>query len=263
MEVHHHPHVEKKNFKEYFLEFLMIFLAVTLGFFAENVRENITDNHKEKEYMVSMLSDVEKDTTSYNHTITSNRLLVTGTDTALNYLASNLNNFDTAQMALLYFYKYCINLSFFHLNDGTVTQLRNNGGLRLIRNKDVVNKINVYYRENARLTGQEKSISDFLNSNDKQAGEIFNYMSNKNFIDSAYLTERSTYEVPLADLKQWLKPTGSIMFTTDAKVLSSFLNNVSYNMGVMESYVVMLKAQKQAATELIKSIKENYSLQNE
>ena len=32
MEVHHHPNVEKKNFKEYFLEFLMIFLAVTLGF---------------------------------------------------------------------------------------------------------------------------------------------------------------------------------------------------------------------------------------
>lgn len=28
MEVHHHPHVEKKNFKEYFLEFLMISLAV-------------------------------------------------------------------------------------------------------------------------------------------------------------------------------------------------------------------------------------------
>lgn len=39
MEVHHHPHVEKKNFKEYFLEFLMIFLAVTLGFFAESLRE--------------------------------------------------------------------------------------------------------------------------------------------------------------------------------------------------------------------------------
>jgi cell division protein FtsB len=38
MEVHHHPHVEKKNFKEYFLEFLMIFLAVTMGFFAESIR---------------------------------------------------------------------------------------------------------------------------------------------------------------------------------------------------------------------------------
>src|SRR6516162_8745575 len=49
MEVHHHPKVEKKNFKEYFLEFLMIFLAVTMGFFAENIREKITDNNKEKE----------------------------------------------------------------------------------------------------------------------------------------------------------------------------------------------------------------------
>src|SRR5215471_5281072 len=43
MEVHHHPHVEKKRFKEYFLEFLMIFLAVTLGFFAENIREHFAE----------------------------------------------------------------------------------------------------------------------------------------------------------------------------------------------------------------------------
>jgi hypothetical protein len=34
MEVHHHPHVEKKGFKEYSLEFLMIFLSVTVGFIA-------------------------------------------------------------------------------------------------------------------------------------------------------------------------------------------------------------------------------------
>jgi hypothetical protein len=48
MEVHHHLHVEKKNFKEYFLEFLMIFLAVTLGFFAENIREGISNHNKER-----------------------------------------------------------------------------------------------------------------------------------------------------------------------------------------------------------------------
>jgi len=43
MEVHHHPNVEKKNFKEYFLEFLMIFLAVTMDFFAETIRESFTN----------------------------------------------------------------------------------------------------------------------------------------------------------------------------------------------------------------------------
>jgi hypothetical protein len=41
MEVHHHSHVEKKGFKEYFLEFIMIFLAVTMAFIGENMREQL------------------------------------------------------------------------------------------------------------------------------------------------------------------------------------------------------------------------------
>src|SRR4026207_990895 len=61
MEVHHHPTVEKKNFKEYFLEFLMIFLAVTLGFFAENFREHIVENAKEKKYINSIVEDLKTD----------------------------------------------------------------------------------------------------------------------------------------------------------------------------------------------------------
>jgi uncharacterized membrane protein len=43
MEVHHHSHVEKKGFKEYFLEFIMIFLAVTMAFIGENMREQLCD----------------------------------------------------------------------------------------------------------------------------------------------------------------------------------------------------------------------------
>ena len=60
MEVHHHPHVEKKGFKEYILEGLMIFLAVSMGFIAENIREKIVDNEKEKEYIFSNTWDVKQ-----------------------------------------------------------------------------------------------------------------------------------------------------------------------------------------------------------
>ena len=71
MEVHHHPdlHHKKKNFKEYFLEFLMIFLAVTMGFFAENIRENISDRHKENKYMHSLAEDLKKDTAALHYSI--------------------------------------------------------------------------------------------------------------------------------------------------------------------------------------------------
>src|SRR5262252_909744 len=58
MEVHHHPHVEKKRFKEYFLEFLMIFLAVTLGFFAENIREHFAEKKTTREYLESLETEL-------------------------------------------------------------------------------------------------------------------------------------------------------------------------------------------------------------
>jgi len=69
MEVHHHPHVEKKNFKEYLLEGLMIFLAVTMGFFAESLREHINDNEKREQYIQSLTEDIQSDTTRINNVI--------------------------------------------------------------------------------------------------------------------------------------------------------------------------------------------------
>jgi hypothetical protein len=61
MEVHHHPKVEKKGFKEYFLEFIMIFLAVTMGFVAENVRESISESNKAREYAENLYQEVYQD----------------------------------------------------------------------------------------------------------------------------------------------------------------------------------------------------------
>jgi hypothetical protein len=73
MEVHHHPQVEKKSFKEYLLEFVMIFLAVTLGFFAENIRERVADHSKEKEYILSMIEDAATDTVNIGTAVAQNR----------------------------------------------------------------------------------------------------------------------------------------------------------------------------------------------
>ena len=61
MEVHKHPHhvTHKKKWGEYLLEFLMIFLAVTLGFFAENMRETISDSHREKRFAQQLYSELK------------------------------------------------------------------------------------------------------------------------------------------------------------------------------------------------------------
>ena len=58
MEVHHHPKVEIKSFKEYLLEGLMIFVAVTMGFFAENIREHFSDKKNEKQIIIALKKDL-------------------------------------------------------------------------------------------------------------------------------------------------------------------------------------------------------------
>src|SRR5215471_17321696 len=80
MEVHHHPHVEKKKFKEYFLEFLMIFLAVTLGFFAENIREHLSENNKAHDLAAALDNDLKKDTAQLNFLINFNQSKLSALD---------------------------------------------------------------------------------------------------------------------------------------------------------------------------------------
>src|ERR1700691_6191193 len=71
MEVHHHPdlHHNKKKFKVYFLEFLMIFLAVIMGFFAETIREGISEDTKAKELAESLYKEVYTDSINMQNKI--------------------------------------------------------------------------------------------------------------------------------------------------------------------------------------------------
>ena len=265
MEVQKHPHhvTHKKKWGEYLLEFFMLFLAVFLGFVAENVREGQVDKSKEKEYMVSLLSDLQQDTISANRTIKANSLLVKGYDSTLLFLTSNLHNQDSAEMALVYFYKYCIYSNFIRISDGTISQLKNNGGFRLLKNQEVIKYINQYYNELAIARLQETAINEFLNIVDKQAGLIFNYTANKNFIDSANSSEANVYDIPMSRLQSWLTHGAPTMLTTDIKDLSPFMSNMSYQEGLMTSYILNLKRLKQEARELMQLIKKKYHLENE
>jgi len=134
MEVHHHPKVEKKTFREYFFEFIMIFLAVTVGFFAETFRENITEHKRAKEFAESMVKDLREDTIQ----LKSYRA----------YFNNAANNIDTLQQLLakaeprdvptgkLYWYGLFGGARrYFVPNDETFQQMKSSGSLRYFGKK--------------------------------------------------------------------------------------------------------------------------------
>jgi len=141
MEVHHHPQVEKKNFKEYLFEGLMIFLAVMLGFFAENLREHLTDSGKEQHYMISLVSDLKTDTANATRYLNLETQLLSAMDSALRITTAQLHDLNKQDTFYFHFLLFFNSEFSFHQNDNTLVELRNAGGYSLIRNQDVIDSI--------------------------------------------------------------------------------------------------------------------------
>jgi hypothetical protein len=134
MEVHHHPKVEKKRFKEYFLEFIMIFLAVTMGFFAETIRENITEHRRAQEFAESMLRDLQEDTvqlTSYRDYFD---FAASATDT-LQQIVANTEPANIPSGKLYWYGLFGGAHRYFVPNDQTFQQLKSTGSLRYFTRK--------------------------------------------------------------------------------------------------------------------------------
>ena len=143
MEVHHHPHVEKKNFKEYFLEFLMIFLAVTLGFFAESLREYITEHKHAKEYAKEMIGDLASDTADLKVYINYTSYAVDNIDTLFQLMSSD--DPQKIPSGKLYWYGLWGGAhGSFVPHDATIHQMESSGSLRYFTNDSLNRNVAQY-----------------------------------------------------------------------------------------------------------------------
>jgi len=137
MEVHHHPqlHHEKKPWKEYLLEGLMIFLAVMMGFIAENIREGISDSSKGKEYIRSFVQDLRADTASFTVLIAFDDKKIAGLD-RLSSCYDTLQKDSRLTGCLVPLLANSMSNRAFNFADGTLQQLKNAGGFRLLKKAD-------------------------------------------------------------------------------------------------------------------------------
>lgn len=154
MEVPHHAHGHKtsRNWKSYVGEFLMLFFAVFSGFIAENLRENYVERERAHQYINSMVADLQKDTLQLRLVVDANKKLMKGVDSLLFYLKSPPSNEVNKK---LYIYSSSVGGSvLFEGESGTMTQLKNAGGLRLIRDTAAVNRIAAYDQFNELIKKQ-------------------------------------------------------------------------------------------------------------
>ncbi len=161
MEVHHHAHTSRKKWTHYFWEFIMLFLAVFAGFLAENQREHFVEHQREKQFINSLINDIKVDTARLNSLIESRNIREKNLDSLTLLLNSENANQYTRDIYYLATTIPRITLFQFTPNDGTMQQLKNSGGLRLIRNYTLTDNIINYdaaIRTLLRLDDQEQVI---------------------------------------------------------------------------------------------------------
>ena len=178
MEVHHHSHIhpdshrdKRKKWTHYFWEFLMLFLAVFCGFLAEYQLEHKIEKERGMQYSRSFYNDLKADTAEFSRIIKRN-------EEKLAALEKRKACYDSLPFQMKA-YNPCIselmnNSSGFPdlVNaDQTLLQLKNAGGLRLIKQADA-DSILAYDRMirdylKSETTGLQESqyrIRDIMNS---------------------------------------------------------------------------------------------------
>jgi hypothetical protein len=244
MEVHHHPEVEKKGFKEYVLEGLMIFLAVTMGFFAESIREHSADKHRENEYMASMVEDLKSDTAIQSKIISYAKVQNAMIDSVIQLLSSP--DFKGSGSSIYYFARNISIPERAFYNDRTIQQLKSSGSLRLISKVDVSNHI-MAYDERIREQYFDMADGETLRQSYRQLAvgifdtKVFNTMQQGDKI---------------------IRPVNNPrLFSSDPALLNAYIGSAQYLKKYNEVSAKKSAALLVQAKQLIREIKDQYRLE--
>jgi hypothetical protein len=247
MEIHHHPdlHHKTKRWKEYLLEFMMIFLAVTLGFFAESLRETISDKQKEKEYIFSLVQNMKDDTTVFNSVIRENEEKKKKLEKLLSLSAKNIQDNGVRRS----FYTYALGgisfYSVFKTNDATMLQLKNSGGFRFIKKDHVADSIAKYDNYVKIIYAAEDLYVRVTNDALKATLDVMDYTI---LHDTTYFQDN--------EFKNKYLP----FLTEDKTKLRLLYNYIEIEIGGTENYINNLKARLPLVISLINFLKKEYEV---
>lgn len=259
MEVHHHPHVEKKNFKEYLLEGLMIFIAVTMGFFAETIREDFTERAREKEYMQEITENLQYDTVRCSLNRQSNIQVLKGLDSLRSELKNAMHG-NVNPNALYYFSRYTNNIGIAVFNTSAITELKSSGSLRLVANKKMVNELSDYYERKISATNVFKP--DAREAISLQ-NNIFSLVELDDYITAYDTISSSTYDVKYNFQSILDHQPELTLLSKDPVLLEKYYTQISLLEIQIKRYVFWLLYTKNAAETLITDIRNEYHLEND
>ena len=235
MEVHAHTHTPRKKWTHYFWEFLMLFLAVFCGFLAEYQLEHKIEKDREKQFMQSLIRDIKKDISQGDSLQLQNLRSQKICDSLLVLLSGKeINNNSYPAYSLWLSVSGFID---FIPNDGTIQQLKNSGGLRLVRKQDVVDRLMDYNKVLELIKIHQSAMNTYLFQQSRKT-ELFDIIQLAN--------EKDRANIPL--------------LSNDKKLLGWCYAYIKDWKGLLDALNYFVEAAKKSGKDLLQSISKEYDL---
>jgi len=244
MEVHAHAHTPRKKFIHYFWEFLMLFLAVFAGFLAENQREHYVENHREKQYIHSITEDLNVDINMLDSIVRTRKSL----DKLIDSLLYIMNYTDPRQHGneIYYYVRWIPRTYRFYTNDRTLSQLKNAGNWRLIKNKNVSERLSTY-------DNLVHSLTLYIEQREESLVLILYQSINKMF-------NNRVFESMLNGLGFNRPQNNPQLLTYDKAVINEFCNQVHFRKNSNFYFITVAEKLLQEARLTLDIIKKEYHL---
>ena len=247
MEVHAHTHTPRKKWTHYFWEFLMLFLAVFCGFMAENFREHQIEHRREKQYMQSLLSDLENDKSNLTAGFPVKEARIAAIDSVFLFFENNPHVTSINGSA----HRQILRTNWDRLyrrNTTTIDQLKHAGGMRLIRKKNVADSIAAYDLQWVRAEFWKEA---YVNQQEKEKISISQLMEASDLL-KAYRTNPDPLQMP--------KLNDSITIRINRPFLNQFLNELTLQKIITSQDIKAYRILEASAENLIALIKKEYHL---
>jgi hypothetical protein len=258
MEVHKHPHrvTHKKKWGEYFLEFLMIFLAVTLGFFAETIREHMSEQKRAREFAASLLEDLQEDTMQLRSYIRYFNIAANNIDTLMQLLASAEPR--TIPTGKLYWYGLWGGAHLYFVpSDATFQQMRSSGSLRYFKRSTAANVVRYDQLCRHIQLDEERQEGVYVEVR-KCRAQIFDFRYNDIANDISRAVRRNG---EYGKVDSFMK-TNPPLLSYDKTLLNQYIELVRSRF-IRRSNIADADSLLKQASVLIKILKTEYSLGNE
>ena len=244
MEVHSHTRTPRIKWTHYFWEFLMLFLAVFCGFLAENIREHRIEKERAQQYISSFYSDLKRDIARFSIVIKIDEEKLNALQNIFSCYDSLLNNWKETECLIDIARKSASNSSA-GFNEGTMQQLKNAGGFRLLDKDDRDSILNY---DNAIKLYKDFESTIYQQSQDivrSSFSVLHDFRANKFLQPAAAGKDSSNLEMP-------------ILFKDDRDLLNKYFNDIFRYRAVITFQNKRLNDFKAQATWLLEYFNRKY-----